>query len=119
MTVERTETQWVLHVEGECSMAAAAEMRGLLLEGLRLAPELVVDLEGVAEIDVAVLQLLWSAEQAAGQGNRKFFSRVPEALARAAREAGFGRFPGEPLEAVQAGEAVNGDQAAREELGKG
>lgn len=94
MTLERAETQWVLHLEGECSMASAAELRGLLREGLSAAPELVVDLQAVAEIDIAVLQLLWSAERDAGRQNRKFLSRVPEALAQVAREAGFERFPG-------------------------
>ncbi len=94
MTLERTATQWVLHLEGECSMAAASELRHLLREALSAAPELVVDLEAVAEIDVAVLQLLWSAERDAGRQSRKFASRVPEALAEVAREAGFERFPG-------------------------
>jgi anti-anti-sigma regulatory factor len=92
--LERAETQWVLHLEGECSMASAAELRGLLREGLHSAPELVVDLEAVARIDVALLQLLWSAEREAGERGRKFLSRVPEALAQEAREAGFDRFPG-------------------------
>lgn len=94
MTLERGETQCVLRLEGECSVATAGELRGLLREGISSAPELVVDLEAVAEIDVAVLQLLWSAERDAGRENRRLMSRVPEALAQVAREAGFERFPG-------------------------
>jgi hypothetical protein len=95
VTLERGETQWVLRLEeGECSMAAAAELRVLLREGLGVAPELVVDLEALAEIDVALLQVLWSAERDAGRRNCNFLSRVPEGLAEAARAAGFERFPG-------------------------
>jgi anti-anti-sigma regulatory factor len=94
VTLERAETQWVLHLEGECSMSSASELRGLLREALSAAPELVVDLEAVAAIDVAVLQLLWSAEREAGREKRRFGSRVPEALAEIARAAGFDRFPG-------------------------
>lgn len=75
-------------------MAAAAELRSLLQEGLSSAPELVVDLEAVAEIDAAVLQLLWSTACQARRGQRRFVSRVPEALAQVAREAGFEHFPG-------------------------
>ena len=99
MTLERTETQWMLHVlEGECWMASASELRGLLQDGLSSASELVVDLETVTEMDVAVLQLLWTAEREAGRRNCKFSSRVPEALAQLAREAGFERFPGAPAQ---------------------
>lgn len=103
MTLERAGTRWVLRlVEGECSMGSAGELLGLLKEGLNAAVELVVDLEGVAEIDVAVLQVLWCAERDAGRRSRKFGSRVPQALAEMARDAGFEHFPGAAPETVQA-----------------
>lgn len=110
MTLERAGTQWVLHLEGECSMVSASELRGVLSEGLTAAPELVVDLGAVAEIDVTVLQVLWSAERDAGRRNRKLLSRVPEALAEVAREAGFEHFPGAAIQTAQA-EAISAETA--------
>jgi anti-anti-sigma regulatory factor len=94
VTLERAQARWVLRLEGECSIAAAPRLRGLLREALGAAPELVVDLEAVTEIDAAVLQLLWSAEREAARENRKFGSRVPQTLEQVARDAGFERFPG-------------------------
>jgi len=99
--LEHTETHCRLRLEGECGLASALDLKNLLREALASGEELWVDLEDVEEIDVTVLQLLWTAERAAEREKRKFQSRVPDALSRLAREAGFENFPGESRAAVQ------------------
>ncbi len=99
MTVERTGNSWILHVEGDTGMALAAELKAVLLEGLASPHEIEIDLERAGEIDLTVLQLLYAAAHQAGVRHggesRGFVSRVPEALAAMARQAGFESFPGQ------------------------
>jgi hypothetical protein len=94
MTVENNETHWILRFDGDYGITSAAELKALLLEGLASAKALEMDLACAGEIDIAVLQLLWAAGRAAARENRGFTSRVPEAIAGMARDAGFQSFPG-------------------------
>jgi hypothetical protein len=88
--VDRGETRWLIRLENDWNITSAAELKCLLLEGLEAAKAIEVDLERAQEIDVTLLQLLW----AAGRQGGRIVSHVPEAAAKAARDAGFAQFPG-------------------------
>lgn len=94
LTVHRNETQWLLHFEGDFNMTLAAELKGVLLEGLASGKELRLDLERAGEIDITLLQLLWAAEREAVRAGFRLESRVSEMAAGLARDAGFEEFPG-------------------------
>jgi anti-anti-sigma regulatory factor len=95
LTVDRTETHWLLLMEGDFNMTSSAALQGALLEGLASGTELQLDLERVGDIDITFLQLLWSAERDAQRAGSGFVSRVSPTAAAVARAAGFERFPGE------------------------
>ncbi len=95
LTVECNATHWVLRLEGDFNMMLAAELKGMLVEGLASGKELRVDLEGAGEIDITFLQLLWSAEREAVRAGSGFVSRVSRTASDQARDAGFEEFPGE------------------------
>jgi ABC-type transporter Mla MlaB component len=107
LRLECDETQWTLRLDGDCSLASAAELKTLLLEGLASGSELRVDLKGMEEIDITVLQLLWAAQCAAARDQRGFVSRVPDRVAALARNAGFDDFPGQAGEILDAAKALD------------
>ena len=76
-------------------MNCAAELKGLLLEGLASERPLRVDFDPAAEIDIALLQLFWAAEREAARLGPGFSIRASERVHSLAREAGFDGFPGE------------------------
>lgn len=94
VTVDRNETHWHIRLEGELALTSAAELKRTLLEWLASGKELQLDLERAEAIDITVMQLLWAAGQEAVRAGIGMMSRVPEAAAMAARDAGFKRFPG-------------------------
>jgi anti-anti-sigma regulatory factor len=102
VTVERNDSRWLIRLEGDVNMLCAAELKGLLLDGLAGGKELQLDLEGVHEIDITILQLLWIAERDAARASSRFVIEVSPAAASQARDAGFEHFPG--VEAPQAEE---------------
>ncbi|HTW65965.1 MAG TPA: STAS domain-containing protein [Bryobacteraceae bacterium] len=91
------ETSWVLRLEGDCGMNCAAGLKGLLLEGLASGRPVCVDFDEAAAIDISILQLFWAAEREAIRTGSGFSSRASDPVRILAREAGFERFPGEPL----------------------
>jgi hypothetical protein len=93
--VDRTETHWLLRLEGDYNISSAAELKAALLDGLASSKELELDLEGAGELDITFLQLLWAAEREAGRAGPRLVCRVSETAGAAARGAGFERFPGE------------------------
>jgi hypothetical protein len=93
--VDRQETHWLLRLEGDFNLTSAAELKGVLLEGLASGKELQLDLERTGEFDITLLQLLWSAGREAARAGSGFVSRVPAKAASVALAAGFERFPGE------------------------
>lgn len=109
-------TAYILRLEGDCTMAAAAELKAALIQGLAaardLGKDLCVDLGGAGEIDITTLQLLWAAEQAAASEKRGLVSQVPEALRALAHDAGFQGFPGEAAKSFP--EAAKGPLEAAE-----
>lgn len=98
VTVDRNETHWLLQLEGEFNLTSAAELKRTLLEWLASGKDLQLDLERTEAIDITTMQLLWAAGREAVRAGAGIASRVPEAAAIAALDAGFKRFPGTAAE---------------------
>ena len=119
MTVEDNETGWILRLDGACALAAAAELKALLVEGLASGKSMQVDLEAAGEIDITVLQLLWAAGRAAERAKRELRTQAPEEIVHQARDAGFEQFPGQAPAGGRApgkaerGEALKGEAVER------
>ena len=98
VTLERAESQPVIRLEGEFTLASAAELKRLLVEGLAAGKatgqDLRLDLERAGDIDITLMQLLWAAGREAEHSGLRLALSVSDAAERTAREAGFGRFPG-------------------------
>ena len=75
-------------------MASAVELKALLIEALASGGDIRLDLRSVEDLDITAMQLLWGAAREANRAGSKFDAAVPEAVAIAAREAGFEHFPG-------------------------
>ena len=70
------------------NIASATELKQLLLEWLATGKNLDLDLEAVEEIDITIMQLLWSAGQEAARRGIGFGGRTSRAAAFAMRDAG-------------------------------
>ena len=93
VSIKQEESQPLIRLGGEFTLASAAELKSLLLEGLA-SGNVWLDLEHVGEIDITLMQLLWAAGREADRTGARMAIRVSEAAAMTAREAGFERFPG-------------------------
>ena len=94
VTMQRSETDLLIRLEDKVNVTSAEELKRLLLEGLISERDVHLNLERVEEIDVTVMQLLWTAGREADRKGTRMVTRVSEAAAAAARELGFERFPG-------------------------
>jgi anti-sigma B factor antagonist len=95
VTLEKNEASCSIRLEGEMSIASAAELKAALLRGLACGTELRVYLAGATALDVTALQLVWAAEREARRSGHLFTlaDGVPEELLLAVLEAGFEKFP--------------------------
>ena len=94
VTMERNESHLLIRLEGAVNLTSAAELKGLLIEGLASGSELVLDLESADEIDITVMQLLWAAGREAARTGARVEIRMSEAAGVAMRAAGFDCYPG-------------------------
>jgi ABC-type transporter Mla MlaB component len=101
--LESNGTECILHLDGDCTLTSAAELKSALIQALaerasgqaaQPVNTVCLDFGRAGEVDIAALQLLWAAEQAARAGERRLVSRVPEGIRGLARDAGFDSFPG-------------------------
>lgn len=95
LTLDQSESVCLVRLEGEINIALAAELKTLLLQTLACGKDLHLDIEGVSELDVTALQLLWAARRDARGAGLKFTmaGQVPPVLASSWKEAGFEKFP--------------------------
>jgi anti-anti-sigma regulatory factor len=96
LTIERHESRWLLKLEGQLTIAVAAEFRQMLLEWLASGKELELDLLGAEGVDIAILQLLWAVERDAASAGMKVRGRASAAALSSANAAGFSNMPGFP-----------------------
>lgn len=99
ITLEQSEVESVIRLEGEISIPFAAELKQMLVQALSNGKGVRVDLEASTELDVTALQLLWAAEREARRSSVGFTAAgsIPETITAASTAAGFERFP-VPLE---------------------
>ncbi len=94
ITIERGESISIIRLEGDLTIAAAQELKQVLLDGLEAGMDLQVDMERIGEFDITVMQLLWAAGRDAMGRGIKSMIRMTEEGAGAVRAAGFEAFPG-------------------------
>ena len=94
VTLDQGEALCSIRLEGEVTIASAAELKKLLLQALASGSELRVELEGATELDITSLQLLWAAGREARRSGRGFTlaGKVPEEISAMANDAGFEDF---------------------------
>ena len=93
LAIQRRETDLVLRIEDAVTVNSAGELKSLLLECLVSGKDLHVNLENAREIDVTAMQLLWAAKREADRQGTAMTISTSQAVAEAAQELGFERFP--------------------------
>ncbi|MGA2887491.1 MAG: STAS domain-containing protein [Terracidiphilus sp.] len=95
LTVEQSESQNVILLEGAIDIASAGELKELLLKALGSGKKkLRVSFDGATALDVTAVELLWAAEREAAKAGVEFSfagQAAPEALAALA-DAGLETF---------------------------
>lgn len=81
-------------MEGQITLASAGELKPLLVEWLAAPKDLEIDLQRVQEMDITIMQLLWSAMREAAQKGAVMAVLASHPAAAAARDAGFAQLPG-------------------------
>ena len=88
--VEHEDGRRLVAIEGELGMATVDGVRDVLLESFQAGENTSVKAAGLAEVDLAGLQLLCSAHRAFSQHGLRFrVEGMPEHVRVAARRAGF------------------------------
>lgn len=100
-TLERHVDSWMIRLEGELTLACAGELKTLLsqwvAEGKSAGKSLELNLEGVEEIDITVMQLVWAAARDAANAGLRVTGRASDAVMRTVRDAGFDLAAGSPF----------------------
>jgi anti-anti-sigma regulatory factor len=96
VTLQRHDSHWLIRLEGQVTIASAAELKTLLLEWLAAEKDLELDLADAEEIDITIMQLLWAAAREAARTGAGFVARASTAAILAMRDAGFAQIPGFP-----------------------
>jgi hypothetical protein len=94
VTLDQSETQNLLRLEGAVGIGCAAEFKGLLGQALGSGREVLISLEGAADLDVTAVQLLWAAgrkAQSVGVGY-SIVDAPPELVLAALSETGLQQF---------------------------
>lgn len=94
VAVERQKGRSLIRITGEATVTCVAELKSILLDALAMKQDLQLDLQGVEEIDIPVLQLLWAAAREAECSGVRIAVDSSAAVDQAARDAGFAGFPG-------------------------
>ena len=94
IALEQSENSSVLRLDGVIDISCAAELKTLLLKALASGPEVRIALDGVTELDVTVVQLLWAAEREAARAAVAFAlsGQVQDPVLSGLRLTGFEEF---------------------------
>jgi anti-anti-sigma regulatory factor len=84
----------LIRIEGDVSIAMAAEMKDLLIKTLASGKDLHVSMASATDLDVTALQLLYAADREAAKSGTKLTldDQVPEEIFSAMTDAGFAKF---------------------------
>ena len=88
------EPAWLICLEGQLNLTSAVEVKSRMLDWLASGKDLELDLRQVEEMDITVLQVLFSGGREAAARGVGLVTRMSEAAAKAARDAGFDPMPG-------------------------
>jgi anti-anti-sigma factor len=93
-TVEERENTSLVRLEGAIDIASVAEMRSVFLNALASSKEVRLTLEGVTEMDITALQVLYAAKRDAAKAGIHFAleGSVPDEISAAMTRAGFAKF---------------------------
>ncbi len=91
-TMRRVET-CVLKLSGKWTVERAHELRSLLLNALKGHEQVLLELEGLMEVDISCLQLLCSAHRSSVKLGKRLalHGNRPETFGQVVRDAGFAR----------------------------
>jgi anti-anti-sigma factor len=83
----------VLKLKGSWTIERANEMKSVLLEMLNSCEHMVIDLEGLTDLDLSTMQLFCSAHRTSLRDGKQLalHERKPQSLKQIVREAGFAR----------------------------
>ncbi len=89
----------LIKLDGDLSVNHAAEIKHILMNALTNADQVLIDFGDVTNADLSSLQLLCSAHKTAASTNKHLLCAggLPDALRKAAEEAGYLRSVGCPL----------------------
>lgn len=94
-TLDEQDGKAVLHLSGDITVACAAEIKQLLVQAFATGKGVQLDFSHAATLDIAAIQLLWSAAHHAEKTHLAFTAAasVPETIQSDVRDAGFEQFP--------------------------
>jgi ABC-type transporter Mla MlaB component len=95
-TVEIENGKGRIILDGDLTVQYAAELRSVLLNTVTQADEVLLEFGTVTDVDITGLQLLCSTHRTAALLSKRlsYPETLPEALAKSAQEAGYGRLTG-------------------------
>jgi anti-anti-sigma regulatory factor len=94
--VEAKSTATILHLSGELMIDYAARLRSILIDSLRKADRIEIDVSSVTGIDISCLQLFCAAHKTSAGMNKflGFLDGPSSVLKQTARQAGWLRSTG-------------------------
>jgi anti-anti-sigma factor len=94
-TWEESESRNVIRLQGVVDIACAADLKKLLVDALGTGREVAVSLDGVTDLDVTAVQLLWAAARHAEATGVRFSleGQLSQPVAASLAEAGLSAFP--------------------------
>lgn len=92
----RSAEECVVKLRGDLTVEHAHEMKSVFLEALQSNERVVVELEGITDVDLSFLQLLCSAHRTSMRLNKSLtlLSEQSDIFRQAVRDAGFSRILG-------------------------
>ncbi len=81
VNLEQDESSSLVRLEGDIGIECAAELKELLIRGLRTGRSMRVSLESARELDVTAIQLLWAASREARAAGAVFAFEGPATAA--------------------------------------